>query len=248
MSRLSMVFVSVLFGCVGVFGQEVKVSSYFGASPDITITGLPILKYPADSLKAGVGGRVTVAVVVDEKGRVESATFGSGPGAVCGWVTDGAVAALRNVSVEAARQLKFAPASAGDTIREKLSGWIYFDFVVHGADKKDKDRKESFSIDKPTVPGDSSAAGDNLPKIKAINIEQPSYPAAARAVRVSGQVRVQVLLDEQGNVHSAEAITGNALLQSAAVTAACKSKFYPTFLSGQPVKASGIIVYNFTGK
>jgi TonB family protein len=83
---------------------------------------------------------------------------------------------------------------------------------------------------------------------KAVKLVEPAYPAAARAVRASGDVRVQVLVDENGNVISAEAISGNVLLRQAAVTAARESKFSPVKISGAPVKVSGIIVYNFVPK
>ena len=80
---------------------------------------------------------------------------------------------------------------------------------------------------------------------KATSLVKPTYPAAARAVRASGAVNVQVLIDENGNVISASAVSGHPLLRSSAVQAARASKFNPTLLSGQPVKVSGIIVYNF---
>lgn len=80
---------------------------------------------------------------------------------------------------------------------------------------------------------------------KAVSTPAPSYPAAAKAARVSGQVQVKVLVDENGDVIRAEAISGHPLLQNAAVTAALATKFSPTLLSGQPVKVSGVIVYNF---
>jgi len=80
---------------------------------------------------------------------------------------------------------------------------------------------------------------------KAISLPRPPYPPAARAVRASGAVSVQVLIDEQGNVVSASAVSGHPLLQAAAVAAARGAKFSPTVLSGQPVKVSGVITYNF---
>jgi TonB family protein len=83
---------------------------------------------------------------------------------------------------------------------------------------------------------------------KASRLVQPPYPAAAKAVRASGTVNVQVLIDEAGNVVSASATSGNPLLRAAAVQAARASKFTPTQLSGQPVKVSGIIVYNFVAQ
>lgn len=80
---------------------------------------------------------------------------------------------------------------------------------------------------------------------KAVSLPKPSYPPAARAVRASGAVQVQVLIDEEGRVVSATPAGGNPLLVPAAVAAARQARFSPTLLSGQPVKVSGIITYNF---
>ena len=80
---------------------------------------------------------------------------------------------------------------------------------------------------------------------KATRLVQPPYPAAAKAVRASGQVQVQISIDTAGNVVSANAISGHPLLKQAAESAARQSKFSPTMLSGQAVSVSGIILYNF---
>lgn len=81
---------------------------------------------------------------------------------------------------------------------------------------------------------------------KATSLPTPAYPAAARSMHISGKVTVQVLIDEDGNVVSASAASGHPLLKAAAVSAARRAKFSPTKLSGQPVKVSGVITYNFT--
>lgn len=80
---------------------------------------------------------------------------------------------------------------------------------------------------------------------KSTVLVKPPYPPAAKAVRASGSVNVQVTIDEQGNVISASAISGHPLLRAASENAARESKFAPTTLSGMPVKVTGIIVYNF---
>lgn len=82
---------------------------------------------------------------------------------------------------------------------------------------------------------------------KAIMLPKPSYPPAARAVGASGAVSVQVLIDEDGNVVSATAVSGHPLLRAAAVEAARGAKFSPTRLQGIPVKVAGVITYNFVG-
>lgn len=80
---------------------------------------------------------------------------------------------------------------------------------------------------------------------KAISLPKPPYPAIARTARASGTVTVQVTIDENGNVVSASAVSGHPLLRAAAVQAARQARFSPTKLSGQPVKVSGVINYNF---
>lgn len=80
---------------------------------------------------------------------------------------------------------------------------------------------------------------------KAINKPAPPYPTIARAARAQGPVAVQVVIDEQGRVISARATNGHPLLLRAAEQAAYQARFTPTLLSGQPVKVTGIITYNF---
>jgi protein TonB len=80
---------------------------------------------------------------------------------------------------------------------------------------------------------------------RAIRLVTPTFPSIARTAHVTGSVSVQVLIDETGNVVSASASSGHPLLRPAAVAAARASKFSPTKLSGQPVKVTGVIIYNF---
>lgn len=80
---------------------------------------------------------------------------------------------------------------------------------------------------------------------KATQLVKPEYPAAAKAVNAGGAVNVKVVIDEEGNVISAKAISGHALLKNVSETAAWKSKFTPTKKNGKPVTVEGILVYNF---
>lgn len=77
-------------------------------------------------------------------------------------------------------------------------------------------------------------------------LPKPTYSSAAKAARASGTVNVQVLIDEAGNVVSANAVDGHPLLKGEAERAARNAKFNPTLLTGIPVKVSGIIVYKFS--
>src|SRR5438552_120861 len=80
---------------------------------------------------------------------------------------------------------------------------------------------------------------------KAISLPQPPYPTMARQIRAQGSVNVQILVDEQGKVISAQTVSGHPLLTLAAKEAALRARFTPTILNGQPVKVQGVITYNF---
>jgi protein TonB len=80
---------------------------------------------------------------------------------------------------------------------------------------------------------------------KAISLPQPPYPPLAKQIKAQGAVNVQILVDEQGKVVSAQAVSGNPMLLGAAREAALRARFTPTILSGVPVKVQGVITYNF---
>ncbi len=79
----------------------------------------------------------------------------------------------------------------------------------------------------------------------ATSLPQPPYPPTARTMRVTGNVSVQVTISETGKIISAKAVSGHALLKDAAEKAAWNARFTPTFLTGQPVKVTGVIIYKF---
>ena len=79
----------------------------------------------------------------------------------------------------------------------------------------------------------------------AISLPMPAYPDAAKRMRTSGTVSVEVVLDETGKVVSAIATSGPTMLRESAVQAALRARFSPTKLSGQPVKVAGVINYKF---
>lgn len=81
---------------------------------------------------------------------------------------------------------------------------------------------------------------------QATDLPKPEYPEIARRARATGMVNVEVVVDETGKIISARAVSGPPLLREAAVKAALRARFSPTKLSGQPVKVSGSINYNFS--
>lgn len=80
---------------------------------------------------------------------------------------------------------------------------------------------------------------------KTIDLPVPTYPPSAKAVQANGRVEIQVTVDENGNVISALAISGHPLLRTSAEAAARQAKFSPMIKSGQTIKITKVIVYDF---
>jgi TonB family protein len=72
------------------------------------------------------------------------------------------------------------------------------------------------------------------------------YPAAAKTIRATGIVKVEVTVDEEGNVTEIQKASGPSLLQGSAKDAIRKWKFKPFLVDGQPVKATGFVNFNFS--
>lgn len=100
----------------------------------------------------------------------------------------------------------------------------------------------------PLKPGPVKTISGGVLNGKATHLPKPAYPPIARGANASGTVNVAVTINESGNVISASAVSGHPLLRGSAVAAARQAKFSPTKLSGQPVKVTGVIVYNFVAQ
>ncbi len=80
---------------------------------------------------------------------------------------------------------------------------------------------------------------------KAISLPQPEYPPIARQAHASGIVVVQVIINENGDVTQAHAVSGHPLLQAVSVAAAKEAKFSPTKVCDEAVQVTGVISYSF---
>jgi protein TonB len=76
--------------------------------------------------------------------------------------------------------------------------------------------------------------------------QAPVYPPAARSMRASGIVKVEVTVSESGEVAEVKNTTGPMMLQSAAKDAIMKWRFKPFMRDGQPVQAVGYVNFNFS--
>jgi len=75
---------------------------------------------------------------------------------------------------------------------------------------------------------------------------QPSYPALAKQLKVSGAVELEAIVSETGIVEKVNVISGNLILTKAGAEALIKWKFRPALADGKPVKAIAPVQFTFT--
>jgi TonB family protein len=74
----------------------------------------------------------------------------------------------------------------------------------------------------------------------------PAYPEEARRQQVRGSVMLHGIIDRDGKVASAQAVSGPAELGKAAVEAVKQWEFRPTLLNGDPVEVDTTLTITFS--
>jgi len=121
------------------------------------------------------------------------------------------------------------------------------DGTIYKAGEEER-RKEPFAFTVKMPSGESRVINGGTLNGKAKDMPLPEYPVIARAAHASGAVTVEITIDENGDVIAAHAVSGHPLLQAAAVNAARQASFTPTRLNGEPVRVTGVLVYNFVAQ
>jgi TonB family protein len=226
------IFAIALAGPAIAKGQNDTTKIINGGILNSRAVNLPKPEYPEEARRSGLEGTVAVRVVIDEDGNVISADASAEGTESANRGKDGTIVPasdpiLRKSAERSALDAKFVPTRLnGVPVRE--SGTIVYRFVngKYAASAK-------------------GVLNGGIINGKAVSLPMPEYPDAAKAANAKGTVAVQVTIDEGGSVIAAQAVSGHPLLRSAAVEAARQAVFSPTFLSGRPVKVSGIVLYNF---
>jgi protein TonB len=74
---------------------------------------------------------------------------------------------------------------------------------------------------------------------------QPQYPAVARQMKIAGHVEIEAVIDTNGAVTSAKAVSGNPMLTQPALAAVEKWKFTPFTSNGENTKAIVTLGFDF---
>lgn len=226
---------------VFVFAFVLLLSAFVNAqdanASDRKIVKAPAVTLPDAAKSEHLHGTMLVEVKVDESGKVKDVVQVVGPDWTCPNYESPGLTALRKYVEKQAETVSFEPKSKDSKVDEPTH-WVEFKFV-------DPTPPDSGKVGVKVIsPGRKPVNGGVL-NGKALELVQPRYPEAARAVRASGTVKIDVLISEKGRIISAEAISGHPVLVASARAAACSSRFSPTTLSGNPVKVRGVIVYVF---
>lgn len=210
----------------------VFIFSAVGNGQDADVKAMPAVSIPDAAAAEGLYGTMLVEVKVDDKGKVKDVKQIIGPDWTCPNYESPGMTALNDYVRNRAES---ATIDSGG----KSHLWLEFKFVDPRPAKSKPEEEE----EKLTGPKTVNAGVVNG---KAVNLEIPRYPAAARrATKVRERVSVRVLINEEGKVISAENLSGGPVLATPSRVAACRSRFSPTRLNGAPVKVSGMIHYTF---
>jgi TonB family protein len=102
---------------------------------------------------------------------------------------------------------------------------------------------EELAATVPSVAGDIGRIriGGNVHAARIVNKVQPVYPEAARQARIDGVVRLHAIIGKDGSIAQLEVISGDPLLQQAALDAVRQWIYQPTLLEGKPVEVDTVI-------
>ena len=95
----------------------------------------------------------------------------------------------------------------------------------------------SSSFAKPVEVGDLTSKATSMPK--------PIVTEEMKRLKAKGKITVRVLIDENGKVVSATALSGTHVLREAAEAAAREATFKPLVQDGITVRFTGTLTYNF---
>lgn len=87
--------------------------------------------------------------------------------------------------------------------------------------------------------------GGQVQRPQSVYNPEPEYPSKARKAKIQGDVQIDAIVDKDGNVVQAHALSGPPLLIEAAIKAVSQWKYEPTYLNGSPYPLELIVDVNF---
>jgi len=103
--------------------------------------------------------------------------------------------------------------------------------------------RAAVAVDKPTASASESKVVDvPFKKVKvAYQPPPPAYPADAKANRIQGTVKVEIIIGVDGKPAACVALSGPKELRATAIEYASQWRFEPAIVKGKPVKARFVL-------
>jgi TonB family protein len=187
------------------------------------IVSQPKPNYPMSAKAVNASGKVSVEVLIDENGDVIEAKVVSGHPLL--WAE----------SEKAAHKAKFEPQTiSGKPVKTRAT--LVYNFVTEEKSESEEQKEIEIKIKTQIHLGFLNNRTTFQP--------QPIYPKEVLQPRSGGGANVQIVINlQEGNVISANAVSGNQLFKKYAEEAALKAKFSPVKIKGSPLFETGILVY-----
>jgi TonB family protein len=83
--------------------------------------------------------------------------------------------------------------------------------------------------------------GGNMMQANLVKMVRPIYPDLVKQGRISGTVRLHVIVAKDGTIQRMEVISGHALLVQAALDAVRQWKYQPVLLNGEAVEVDTVV-------
>lgn len=172
--------------------------------------------FPPEASNLIYGDAVDVRILVDKAGRVTKA-LAYGPLAPCSNLRDKTAKAIAEAAVKAAEATVFEPVlQDGKPIEVALTS-------TYKLPVEDPPAREAPKTGR-----------------KALRLPMPEYRRSAKENGIQGEVKILVLINEEGNVLSAGPLSGHPELIAGAIGPACKALF-----EQHPKKGIGVVTYRF---
>lgn len=103
----------------------------------------------------------------------------------------------------------------------------------------------SYAHEVMSLEGKVESSLSRSPGVSILKMVEPNYPPLAKAARICGMVKVEIVVDGTGSVTSAKVLSGHPLLKDASIAAARKWEFTPVSFGEATKEMHGTITFDY---
>lgn len=85
----------------------------------------------------------------------------------------------------------------------------------------------------------------NVMAANLVDRVEPQYPKEAKKKHLQGDVRIRIVVDEEGKVIKTDTLSGHHILAKAAAEAVRHWRYQPTLLNGEPIQVESEVELHF---